>query len=510
MIAFFRHNQRIIGWTLCIVFLGTLFTGAVFSGNFSNLFGGGNTPIRSAQMDSVASLGDIFVTRSDYYRSVRAFLGMASSMGQPISPDFREMLFYNAFTQSLNRSILLDYAYKNEIKVLRSDLNSELESTYLRENVKNLGELKGLLKKNNIRYKDYLTLIKKDILVKKAIKKLEEGIVVSEKDVQNQYRELKLRDIFFKVSGDVDKEKILENATNVFERLQSNQEKDSFEALAKEFSDDLETKTKGGDLGWRKFSDFSYKFASFVFSLKMGEISPPFKATGGYHIVKLENQRDLKNKPKDFDMEKEKKRLLDQWRSQASNFYIDEKIEEEVLKIDDPVINAYRSKMYGQLDEAKGYYNLMSSQATYDPLPHYFLAKIHISQGNVKEAHRMFELAKLKISLDKKLDFPELHFAFSEFVLTFDKDKKKGEEYLINAFELAKANKSFLKSLSKLAEKFNLKKALNLVNSQIKVLDEEEKKEKEVLEKEMKGEKEKKEKKEGVPTNKRDDSKKVD
>lgn len=49
---------------------------------------------------------------------------------------------------------------------------------------------------------------------------------------------------------------------------------------------------EGGDLGWRRIDEVPGVFAEALSQLRVGEISPPIRGPGGFHIVKLVDQRE--------------------------------------------------------------------------------------------------------------------------------------------------------------------------------------------------------------------------
>jgi peptidyl-prolyl cis-trans isomerase SurA len=49
---------------------------------------------------------------------------------------------------------------------------------------------------------------------------------------------------------------------------------------------------EGGDLGWRRVDQVPGAFGEALSQLKLGEVSPPFRGPGGFHIIKLADQRE--------------------------------------------------------------------------------------------------------------------------------------------------------------------------------------------------------------------------
>jgi peptidyl-prolyl cis-trans isomerase D len=66
---------------------------------------------------------------------------------------------------------------------------------------------------------------------------------------------------------------------------------ESFEALAREYSDDPGSAKEGGDLGWVAVGDMVKSFEDVLFSLNKGEISGIVETQFGLHLIKLEDTR---------------------------------------------------------------------------------------------------------------------------------------------------------------------------------------------------------------------------
>lgn len=103
--------------------------------------------------------------------------------------------------------------------------------------------------------------------------------------------EVQVRHIFIRFEPDVKSQDAAnDKADDILTQLFSGA---SFEELAKLHSDDLDTKDKGGDLGWQTFEDLDISFHSAVRALKKGEISSRTVGTPhGVYILKLEDKED--------------------------------------------------------------------------------------------------------------------------------------------------------------------------------------------------------------------------
>jgi peptidyl-prolyl cis-trans isomerase C len=70
--------------------------------------------------------------------------------------------------------------------------------------------------------------------------------------------------------------------------------KEKFAKVAKEKTKDPGSKDNGGDLGWTVPSNFVQPFGDAVYKLNKGQISDPVQTQYGWHIIKLEDTRELK------------------------------------------------------------------------------------------------------------------------------------------------------------------------------------------------------------------------
>jgi peptidyl-prolyl cis-trans isomerase SurA len=103
-----------------------------------------------------------------------------------------------------------------------------------------------------------------------------------------------------------------------------------FAQIAKRESMDQSTKELGGDLGWHRRGYFVPEFDRIYFALPPGQVSPVFKTTFGYHIVKVDRVQPAEVKGRHILIRplidsadvtaarKEAETVAAQWRSGAS------------------------------------------------------------------------------------------------------------------------------------------------------------------------------------------------
>jgi len=79
-------------------------------------------------------------------------------------------------------------------------------------------------------------------------------------------------------------------AKTVAEQLKNSK----FEDVAMDKSQDPGSSVKGGDLGWAVPSNFVKPFSDAMIALGKGKVSDPVQSQFGWHVLKLEDTRDLK------------------------------------------------------------------------------------------------------------------------------------------------------------------------------------------------------------------------
>lgn len=68
----------------------------------------------------------------------------------------------------------------------------------------------------------------------------------------------------------------------------------NFADMAREKSEDQSNAMRGGELPWVSSGDLVKEFEDVAFSMEVGEISAPVRSVYGYHIIKLNDKRDVR------------------------------------------------------------------------------------------------------------------------------------------------------------------------------------------------------------------------
>jgi len=175
---------------------------------------------------------------------------------------------------------------------------------------------------------DLRAMFKTGLLQQKAAVK---NIKVTEKEIKAYYEdyqpEIKARHIL------VADEK---TAKEVKKKLDTGEK---FATLAKEYSTDTATASKGGDLGWFGMGTMDENFEKAAYKLKTKEISAPVKTENGYHIIQVTDKKE-KGKYEDVKDEMEYKLKVSKLTTEDINEAMEKELKEADVSIKDKDLKA--------------------------------------------------------------------------------------------------------------------------------------------------------------------------
>ncbi|MFR9694809.1 peptidylprolyl isomerase [Bacillus mobilis] len=156
----------------------------------------------------------------------------------------------------------------DEIKRLKSEFGNSFNDFLSQNGVNNEEQLKDVIKLDKLKQKLAL-----------------EHLKIQDKDLKALYEQKKPE---MRVSHILVSDETL--AKDIKSKIDSGED---FGSLAKEFSQDIATTEKGGDIGYFKEGDMVQAFQDAARKLKVGEVSQPVKTDFGYHVIKLLDEKKL-------------------------------------------------------------------------------------------------------------------------------------------------------------------------------------------------------------------------
>jgi peptidyl-prolyl cis-trans isomerase C len=135
-----------------------------------------------------------------------------------------------------------------------------------------------------------LELARQSVLAGAFVQDYAKNHPVNEDALKQDYEAMKARvgNKEYKVSH------ILVNTEEEAQAVAKRVKKEKFGKVAKEKTKDPGSKDNGGDLGWTVPSNFVQPFSEAILKLNKGQISEPVQTQYGWHVIKLEDTRELK------------------------------------------------------------------------------------------------------------------------------------------------------------------------------------------------------------------------
>jgi len=224
---------------------------------------------------------------------------IAKVNGKPIPMSRAEVLLNHQLAQGKSKTPELEKAVKEEL--VRREVLAQAASA------------KGLDKKPDVQAQ--MDLARQGVLIGAYLNDYAKSLKISDEDVKKEYDAIKnaLGDKEYKARHIlVDKE---EEAKEIIAKLKAGQK---FEELAKA-SKDPGSKDKGGELGWANKASYVAPFANALVKLEKGKFTEaPVQSNFGWHVIQLDDVRELKAPP----IEEVKPQIVQRLRTQAVEKHI--------------------------------------------------------------------------------------------------------------------------------------------------------------------------------------------
>ncbi len=135
-----------------------------------------------------------------------------------------------------------------------------------------------------------LELAKQSVLAGAFVQDYAKNHPISEDSLKQDYEALKVRvgSKEYKVSH------VLVATEDEAKAIAKRVKKEKFAKVAKEKSKDPGSKENGGDLGWTVPTNFVQPFGEAILKLTKGQVSAPVQTQYGWHVIRLEDTRELK------------------------------------------------------------------------------------------------------------------------------------------------------------------------------------------------------------------------
>ena len=305
--------------------------------------------------DVVATVNDERITVKDYRSTLRFYEDYMESIygkeiwdtevsdGVTYKEEFKNMILQ----QMIDMQVIYKKAKADNLLPTGVEVEEAVDT--LRANIDGDEEFKKKLEEAGIDENFLIKQQEMDLALNKNKKDFDTKNEVNDHEIQKYYdehkdefhkNERKVSQIFIPtVNPDMtpynekQKEEAKKKAEEALQKINSGEE---FSKVAKEYSEDVQTKDLGGDLGYIKKDTTPKEFDEVIFSLEPGQVSDVFETEQGYYIVKLyeviDEQIPLDNAKEDITnilLEEKYVKFIEE-SSKEANVEIDEDIVKKV------------------------------------------------------------------------------------------------------------------------------------------------------------------------------------
>jgi len=443
MMNFMRtHASKIVLWTV-IFFVGS---SIIFS--LPSLFDSVTNRKTKTQIATVNG------KEINHYKFNMEFQGRLAQVIQDPKLDRPDLWFlavqqYAALQESIRHAMIVQDAKKNKLRVSGRELKAQLEQVQKQYGLKNTKELKETLKRNQIKWKDFVNLMKEDILISKMNQKAMGSFVLMERDLKDNYKKVKARHLLLMKDDKVKEKDQIAKLKSFKKQIESGKAK--FEDLAKQYSQDPGSKLKGGDLGFFGKGQMVPEFEKVAFALQEGELSNPVKTDFGYHLIKVEKIDDP-GVPIGIDLTALKSQLEQQEKQTRLFTWYGKLMNSAKVEIADPIMKALQ--LFSENNLEAGVLELKRLRAQY---PNEIQAEVLVGEallaaGKEKEALDELKKAALRDQVLTKQNDPYLSLVLGKAYYQ-NKQTGQAQTYLAKAELQGSQNLVLLNGLKAFYEK---------------------------------------------------------
>ena len=244
--------------------------------------------------------GSTTITRDEVDRVIRIFIAQ-SRVSHDISPEARKLAEDAALEQLISTKLLYQAGVKLEILNLDKQIVDKVNQE--KSKFATPAAYDAVLKVNNFSEQDAREVVRTDIVVTNLINvEIISKMAIPEADIKKYYDQnpdkftrpesMRLRHILIDVDPQATPEKkqsAKQIAESVRKRIIAGED---FVAIAKVESS-CPSKEQGGDLGFFEKGEMIPEFEIAAAAIHPGEISQVIGTSSGYHILKLEEKKDV-------------------------------------------------------------------------------------------------------------------------------------------------------------------------------------------------------------------------
>jgi peptidyl-prolyl cis-trans isomerase SurA len=250
-------------------------------------------PAAAQETRIAAVVNDDVISLVDLQQRIRLAL-VASNL--PDDPAARQRVAPQVLRALVDEKLQLQEAKRLNVTVAERDIADEV-ARIEQQNRLAAGGLDGYLRDRGIDKATMLEQLRALIAWQKLLqRRMAQSISISPEEIDEAMTRLReaegqpqsrVAEIFLAVDDPRQEDEVRRFAERLFEQMRQGAE---FPALARQFSQSA-TAAVGGDIGWVTPGQLGGEIGQMMQRLQPGELSPPFRAAGGYYLILLIDRR---------------------------------------------------------------------------------------------------------------------------------------------------------------------------------------------------------------------------
>jgi peptidyl-prolyl cis-trans isomerase SurA len=218
------------------------------------------------------------------------------SSGIPDTPETRQRIASQVLRSLVDERLQLQEAKRHNVTATDNELKLAIEQIEKQNNLKS-GQLNEALQSRGLDRSSLIDQLTASIVWAKLVRRLaSQTVEISDDEVEEATKrarehakepQSRVAEIFLAVDNPAQDEEV----RHVAERLTQQMKQGArFSAVARQFSQSP-TAAVGGDMGWMRPDQLSAELGKEVAQLKVGELSRPIHAAGGYYLLLVLERR---------------------------------------------------------------------------------------------------------------------------------------------------------------------------------------------------------------------------
>jgi parvulin-like peptidyl-prolyl isomerase len=265
-------------------------------------------PARARVVEKIAAVvGDEVVLSSEVEQNAAPFMQQIASIANPNERAARAgALRREVLDRLIDEHLIEQQATELKLSVSSEDIDRTIEEIKKEHGLSD-AQLQQELRGQAMDMKSYRQMLKQQIKRMRVINiAVGSKVTVSDSDVQGYYdrhmkggnnTQVRASHIFIAIPENADAATVLAKEAVARKLLNRAKAGEDFALLAKDYSEDPNTRSEGGDLGYFGRDMLPKPIEEMVFSMNIGEVRGPIRADRGFHVIKLLDKRAKDVKP---------------------------------------------------------------------------------------------------------------------------------------------------------------------------------------------------------------------